>query len=82
LDGLLCEEFPGCLPSQIDDEPRVRLLRIVQLRNYARAVEAIDRYADAKAKGQTEGVDEPRGPAVDQVWMIRTERARRAREEL
>lgn len=78
---MLCKEFPGCLPSQLEDESYVRLLRIVEYRNYERAHEAIRFHGDALAKGEAEAKDAPRGPAVDLVWMIRTERARNAREE-
>ncbi len=68
----VCEEF-HCLPSQavkeIMTDPNQMALEIMQLRNYARAKEALDNAKNA---------DEiPDSPAIDQVWMVQAEIVRK-----
>jgi hypothetical protein len=70
----LCEEF-ACLPSALDGEDLSQLLTILDLRNYARAKQALDSATDESQA--------PTGPAVDDVFAVELEllrRRNRARE--
>ncbi len=55
------------LPSQLAGEPIIPLLRIVEARQYVRAVEAIE--AHSKREG-AKPEDAPKGPIVDLVCEI------------
>jgi len=77
----ILEEFPGVLPSQIEGEGFIRLLRIVEARQYGRAVRADDEHAAAvKARTAMAG-DAPHGPMIDLVYEIQGERIRQAEED-
>ncbi len=71
----VCEEF-NCLPSQayreIMNDPSQMVFDIMELRSYARAKEILD-----NAKKEE---DIPNSPAIDQVWMVQEELARRQKE--
>lgn len=78
MDARLCEEFPGCTPSQLDDEPRRLLLRIIELRGYARAVQADEEWSRSQDK-DADGA--PRGPMIDLMYEIQGDKIRMAEED-
>lgn len=78
----LCEEFPGCLPSQLEDEPLRPLLRILEYRGYARALQTIEDHAAAMRAGTAKPDDLPTGPMIDMVFEVQGEKIRMAEEEL
>lgn len=66
------------MPSQLAGEPILQLLKVVEARQYVKAVEAIEAFAkmkDAKAG------DAPSGPMVDLVYEIQGERIRLAEDD-
>jgi hypothetical protein len=77
---MVCEEF-GCLPSQAQRElmndPSNAALVIMEMRSFARAKEACERYSK-----QPTGKDMPTGLAVEQVHEIRSEIVKEDRERL
>lgn len=66
----ICEEF-GCLPSEAIRQPMPTTLAIVDLRAYARAKAALERW-EADARPAREKGDPPSGPMVDAVRANRT----------
>lgn len=66
----ICEEF-SCTPSEAIRQPLGLTLRIIELRAYARAKQAL-----AEAQSET---DVPQTPAVEWVWEVEQELLRRRR---
>ena len=80
LISSILEEFPGVLPSQIEGEAFIPLLRIVETRRYAQAVNADEAHAAAVRSGAAKSGDAPSGPMIDLMYEIQGERIRLAEE--
>lgn len=77
MNSLLCDEFPGCLPSQFKYESRRLILRIVELRNYERAVRADEEWSRSGDKNPEHA---PKGPMIDLMYEIQGIKIRMAEE--
>jgi len=76
--SIILEEFPGALPSQIDDEPLIPLMRIVEARQYTRGIQADEAHAAAVRSGSAKAEDAPTGPVHELIDEILSERLRLA----